>query len=107
DDLTIAEAMPASDVVIQGEIRRSDRYVDLYYSTEPLHMRPALAKSPRYAFGLAALSLLRSAMDPASSDDLDLLLERYDDAAIELTVLRRCFGIVPHRNTIFWEVRNY
>lgn len=46
-------------------------------------------------------------MDPSSRDDLDVLLELYPDATIELTCFDIDTGVIPGRNTIFWEVRNY
>lgn len=51
--------------------------------------------------------LLDRYMDPSSRDDLDALLELYPDATIELTCFDIDTGVIPGRNTIFWEVRNY
>lgn len=46
-------------------------------------------------------------MDPSSQQDLDDLLDLYPDATIEFTCYDIDLGVIPNRNTIFWEVRNY
>lgn len=46
-------------------------------------------------------------MDPSSQDDLDQLLDLYPDAVVEFSCFTKDVGLLPHRNTIFWEVRNY
>lgn len=51
--------------------------------------------------------LLDRYLDPSSRDDLDALLELYPDATIELTAFDIDTGVIPGRNTIFWEVRDY
>jgi hypothetical protein len=51
--------------------------------------------------------LLERYMDPASRDDIDMLFERYPDAAIEFSCFDVNVGNIPGRNTIIWEVRNY
>lgn len=57
--------------------------------------------------GSAVLALVDEFMDPASRTDLDALLELYPDATIEFACFPCAVGVIPSRNTIFWEVRNY
>jgi hypothetical protein len=94
-------------VVFQGEVMCSEAHYDLTYSTLNLPMRPALAQAPQYAQGLRVLHLLQHYMDPASYDDIQALLTFYDGAVVEFAVFAQNVGIVPHRNTIIWEVRHY
>jgi hypothetical protein len=57
--------------------------------------------------GLAARMLLRKHLNPSSLADLEALLERYPGHVVELSACDRCFGTVPGRNAIIWEVRKY
>jgi hypothetical protein len=95
---------------IQGEICRVPHlgltgYLD---TVGKLPMRPAMAAGHmRHCSALTTLSLCDRYMDPSSRDDLDILLELYPDATIEFSCFGRNVGVFPHRNTLFWEVRNY
>jgi len=51
--------------------------------------------------------LLRRFVDPSSRDDIDALFDTYPDATIEFTSFSCNTGVLPRRNTIIWEVRNY
>lgn len=55
----------------------------------------------------ATHALLERYMDPSSRDDLDMLLELYPEATVEFTCFDIDTGMIPNRNTIFWETRNY
>lgn len=57
--------------------------------------------------GTAAKMVLARHLNANSLDDLRLLLDTYPEHVIELSALDRCFGTVPHRNAICWEVRLY
>lgn len=63
--------------------------------------------APRLIHGSAARLVLRSLLNENSFDDLQILLEEYPDHVVELTALDCCYGTVPHRNAIIWEVRKY
>lgn len=94
--------------LFQGEVRRSEEYLDLTYSTRPdLTMRPALLPSNgcQYASGLKAQLLLRHFLSPASYEDLQALWDHWPNATIEFTVFDRDVGDREHRNTVIWEVR--
>lgn len=57
--------------------------------------------------GVMALMLLLRHLNPNSLDDLWELLDTYPDHVVELSALDRCYGTVPGRNAIIWEVRAY
>lgn len=98
---------PTELTVIQGEIQRSARYIDLYYSCVPKPMRQSLIEGGIQVSGLTAVLLLRCFMDASSHEWLDHLLDEYPEHVIEFTTLSRPWGTIPRRNTIWWEVRNY
>lgn len=104
DGYNISPMMPPTLLV--GEI---GCYPDwfLYYSTNGQQMRDALRAAPQWAEGLKARVILKHYMDPHSWGDLQDLMDLYPDAAIEFGVYNQPVGILPHRNTIIWEVRNY
>lgn len=57
--------------------------------------------------GLVALGMLKSRCDANSYEDLMELLDEYPDSTIEFAVYEVNLGVIPHRNTIIFEVRNY
>lgn len=104
----INEAIPADDVILQGEIwTGGDKPLAFHYSTLADHMRPALSKGGQYCQYLQTRNLLRGAMTPSSFCDLEELLAMYDRHAVELSIFRKCLGNIPGRNTLVWEVRRY
>jgi hypothetical protein len=104
--VSYSERLPDDRLTFQGEVQRSERWYDLTYSHQKVWMREAL-KSPLYASGLKALSLLQYYMDPSSYSDLMVLFDQYPDSVIEFACFDCDIGIIPHRNTVIWEVRNY
>ena len=64
-------------------------------------------KKPRLWEGTAADALLRQYLNENSYDDLMNLLDFYPDHVVELSALDHCFGTVPGRNAVVWEVRRY
>ena len=94
---------------LQGEICRTYRGLEGYLDTIGRYpMRPAMAAGDmRHCSGATVLALVQRFMDPSSQDDLWDLLDLYPDAAIEFSCFRIDVGIFPHRNTLFWETRNY
>lgn len=64
-------------------------------------------KHPREWTGSAASVLLRHVLNENSYDDLLELLDDYPDHVVELSALDGCYGSVPHRNAVVWEVRRY
>lgn len=63
--------------------------------------------APRLWEGTAAHNLLRAVLNPNSYDDLSELVEAYPSHVVELSALDACFGTVPGRNAVVWEVRRY
>lgn len=61
----------------------------------------------RHLYGVQARLILRRYLNQNSLDDLQILLDRYQGHTVELSALDRCFGTVPHRNAVVWEVRDY
>lgn len=105
--VTLNEAAPDHLLICQGEVMRSAAHYDLRYSTAPLPMRQALATTQRHATGLVALSILNHFLDASSLSDLHWLLDEYDGAVVEFSTWATDIGCIPHRNTVFWEVRHY
>lgn len=106
--LTFNELLEDENILLQGEVMRTPRGLALFYSTASgLRMREALAQASQHAYGLAAKLLLDHYLAPTSRDDLDDLLDLYDDHVVEFGVYDRNIGDQPHRNTLFWETRRY
>lgn len=63
--------------------------------------------SPVSFYRTDAVTLLRSILNANSYDDVSDLLDRYPDHVVEFSALDSCFGLIPHRNHIVWEVRKY
>ena len=105
--VTLNESAPDDLLLIQGEVMRSIDYLDLRYSRSKLPMRDALAKDQHHTDGAVAVALLRRYLDPSSYEDLWMLLDRYPDAVVEFSTWNTLVGTSPHRNTVFWEVRDY
>ena len=70
-----------------------------------LKWREVMARHAREWSGSAATALLRHTLNDNSFDDLQTLLDTYPDHVVEFTALERCFGTVPGRNSVVWEVR--
>lgn len=94
---------------LQGEICRTTRGMEGFLEIGgKLPMRPAMAAGlmKHYTY-LQTVLLLNKYMDPSSRDDVDAIFDLYPDAAIEFTCFSVDAGIIPGRNTIFWETRDY
>jgi hypothetical protein len=63
--------------------------------------------APRLWEGSAARGLLRAVLNPNSYDDLMEMIGVYPNHVVEMSVLDCCFGTVPGRNAVVWEVRRY
>lgn len=111
-DLNISAMMKDDDILIQGNVELSPRGLVFDYTTVKKPMRVAFAQGFQTATGLRAVMLLKGHMDADSYDWLQELLH-YESktsdcsAVVELSSYRRPVGVLPHRNTIFWEVRAY
>lgn len=106
-NLYISEMAPHDKQLIQGEVRRSERYFDLRYTTVKKPMRDALREQEYYADGVEAVELLKRDMCPNSWEWLNVLFGRYPDHVVEFTSFSCCWGTLPRYNTVFWETRRY
>ena len=104
-----SEMAPDERLVLQGEVSVGERGLMLVYATEPgVSMRVALSqRAPLHAYGTAAVMTMQWAMDPSSYDDVRGMLDSYPGAVIEFSSYNVNCGMLPHRNTIIWEVRSY
>lgn len=103
----ITQMAPPQHTIIQGEAALMPGGLYLYYSTLALPMRDALRESSHSIQGIMADSLLRQHMDQYSYIQFQELLESYPDHVIEFSVYSIDCGIIPNRNTIYWEIRAY
>jgi hypothetical protein len=96
-------------MTLQGEVCRTFRGLEGYLGlAHGLPMRKAMAAGYMTArTGAEVKVLLNTYMDPSSQDDLDALLELFPDATVEFTCFNHDIGVIPGRNTIFWETRDY
>lgn len=78
-----------------------------HYSQAMTRMRHALCWAPKAASGLRAELLLQQHMTPASYEDWRLLVDKYPDHVLEVSVYDCCLGDLPNRNALVWEVRKY
>jgi hypothetical protein len=107
ESCTFNESMPDERIVMQGEVLLSENHYELTYScARGLSMREAL-ENAQSARGLRAKMILAQYLDPASLDDLQVLLAMYPDSVVEFSTYECNVGNIAGRNAIFWEVRNY
>lgn len=106
-DMYFSGMAPTERTTFQGEVRRSERGLDLTYSTVAKPMRQSLLEGSKSACGLIAQELLRYYMDPSSYDWLGDLLDLYDGSVVEFSCYSCNWGTIPNRNVVVWEVRNY
>ncbi len=92
------------NVLWEGDVTRE--YISGNFAPAGGSWRRHMLK-PRLISGSAARLVLRSLLNENSFDDLETLLDNYPDHVVELTALDCCYGTVPHRNGIVWEVRRY
>lgn len=92
-----------------GDIYRSEQGLVCSGHESPprTHNWRDMMKHPNLWMGLRASMLLKKHLNANSYDDLMLLIELYPDHVYELSALDVCYGMVPLRNSIIWEVRAY
>ncbi len=106
----VGEMIPTEvekQLLIQGEVQQSTRYIDLYYSRVAEPMRSSLAKGGIQCSGLRAVNLLKSSLDPSSYDWIMELLNIYPDHVVEFSCYRTNIGILRGMNCVVWETRLY
>jgi hypothetical protein len=103
--LYFQESPPTEHCTIQGEISYVDGILTFFYSRAKLPMRPALAMAGQHEYGFKVLWLLKNELTFDSYNDINELLETYEDHVIEFTAFNRCVGWAKGRNMCVWEVR--
>jgi len=127
-DLFVSEAAPHDSLIISGELDEEAGQWNLRYSHRQLPMRQAFmaeekaakerlvntcnravrATPPLSMIGTLLPRLyLQSYLDPDSFEWLKILLDRYPEHIVEFSAFSTDLGVIPHRNTIIWEVRRY
>lgn len=99
------EPLDDSKLMIQGEIMRDFKGINLTYSREKIPMRKAM-ENPLHVFGLSATIILKTFLDQGSYEWIEYLLDNYQDHVIEFTTMSYRLG-TENLNTIIWEVRKY
>jgi hypothetical protein len=69
--------------------------------------RNSMPTRGRHWQGTAAKLILSKHLNPNSLADLESLFAGLPGHVCEVSAVDRCYGTVPHRNAIVWEVRNY
>jgi len=109
-DLYFGEWISPKLAIMNCELCRSERYLELRYSRLKMTQREAFRMTGKLqaknAHGLTAEYILRSVTDEWSFNVIMELLEKYPDSVIEFTIYKRSHGTIG-RDIIFWEVRNY
>lgn len=107
DRLMVNEMAPHCEI-LQGEYSNDDLGSRQFlHSRARLRMRDALKASPQVTHGLRSDLILREAMTPSSYSDWQLLLDRYPNHVLEVSIYAHCLGDIPGRNALVWEVRQY
>ena len=107
NNVTFLAGQPDKKILLLGELKRTEQGVYLLYSTIKKPMKDALAENENHAFGLKALIILKHNLCPQSYSDIMTLLDMFPDSSIEFTAYSTNIGLIPGRNTLIWEIRNY
>lgn len=102
-------AAPNDRTTLQGEVCRTVYGLEGFLAVRTgLSMRAAMQAGLLLPYrGVTVRALMTQFMDPASCDDVDALFDLYPDATIEFSCFDVDVGIIPGRNCIIWEVRDY
>lgn len=98
---------PTPLTLLQGEVQRTHRQLELFYSTVKKPMRDALSEKAVQVYGILAVELLHQSLNTASYEWMEYLLDKYPDHVVEFSAYDVCWGTVPGHNTCFWEIRQY
>lgn len=102
-------SVPNETVTLQGEVCRTERGLEgMLAIRSGTDIRSAWKQGLFKPYrGVAFNVVLEQFMDPSSREDLDALLDLYDGHVVEFACFPFNVGVLPHRNTIIWEVRKY
>lgn len=105
--LRIGQDVPEDKRTLQGHVYRTHRGLDLEYSLKPGTVRDVMQSGFERAWGVKAKVILETYMCPSSFADLEAIFELYDGHVVEFTCFSVNVGLIPGRNTVIWEVRDY
>lgn len=105
-DYYFNEPIAPSTVTLNAEATRASGELEMFYSTEPMHMRPALKGHGRQARGLTALIILRTLACERGREVVEGLLDQYPDHVVEFTCMTKPYGTLGWK-TVVWELRSY
>jgi hypothetical protein len=97
-------------VTLWADVYDSDAGVVVYGIEHPgkgASWRKDMPSKGRQFTPLQSRLLLGRHLNPSSLADLGAVLERWPGHVVELSACDRCFGTVPGRNAVVWEVRKY
>lgn len=108
-EYVIDGAVPNHRCNLLGEVTQTFMGWEGYLAIRPeLPMRMAMAEKLLKPYrGLKVKLLLEHFMDESSWEDFQELLEIYPGHTIEFGCYDVQVGVLPNRNTIFWECRLY
>ncbi len=75
------------------------------YPPKGASWRALMPTQGKHWHGTSAKMLLQKHLNANSLDDLSVLRATYPGHIYEFSALEQCFGTIPHRNAIMWEVR--
>ena len=103
------DGAPNELVQLQGEVTRTEHGLEGVMAIRSgLNMREAAARGLLLPVrGLRANLLLDHFLCPNSREDLGKIMDAYPDAVVEFAAFPSFVGVLPRRNTLIWEVRNY
>lgn len=109
NDLNFSEMLDHSKQLINAEVCRSHRGLEILYSTVRKPMRDALQEQSIFEHGLQAALVLRKYLTPVDREWVEHLLDTYVDHVVEFTSMRIPCGVDAWRGsrTVIWEVRKY
>jgi len=105
-DYYFNEPIDNKSVTLNAEVTRSTGRLEMFYATEPMHMRPALREHGRHAHGLTALTILRHFACERGREVVEGLLDQFLGHVVEFTCMTKPYGTLGWK-TVVWEVRNY
>lgn len=106
-DFIVYESPPNNVATIQGEVGYHNGELWLTYSTSHKPMREAFKIETKLSRGLSARHILKEYLWSASYDEIEYLLDTYDNHVVEFSAYSCALGIFKGRNAIIWEVRSY
>lgn len=108
EDFNFSEQLSPETAIylINGEVTRSHRGLELRFSRENKLMRDALQSSEENAYGMKANEVLKLCLRSNDREELLELLDTWPDHVVEFSGFDRPVGIYQ-THMVIWEVRLY